>query len=87
MSSRTLEGEEFDLVLSDLSMPHVNGYDVIKVCNKLEKIPKTCKMTGWNEELDLVAGEDSKVDFILRKPFKLPELAKQINDLFAGDSK
>jgi len=40
-------------------------------------------MTGWNEDLKLVADESGKVDFIFRKPFKLHELAKQINNLFS----
>jgi CheY-like chemotaxis protein len=79
---KLIEEEAFDLVLTDLSMTHVNGYEVIKACNKLGKRPKTCLMTGWNEELKLVADEDFKVDFILRKPFKLPELVKHINELF-----
>ena len=74
-------------MLSDLSMPHVNGYEVIKACHKLGKRPKACIMTGWNEELKFVADENSKVDFILRKPFKLPELAKHINDLIGAAGK
>ncbi len=80
-----VEGEGFDLVLSDLSMPHVNGYGVVKACNKLGKRPKTCIMTGWNEELDLVADEGFNADFILRKPFKFSELAILINELFRTD--
>ncbi len=80
-----VEGEGFDLVLSDLSMPHVNGYGVVKACNKLGKRPKTCIMTGWNEELDLVADEGFNADFILRKPFKFSELAILINELFRAD--
>ncbi len=83
-----IEEEGFDLVLSDLSMPNVNGYEVIKAAiNKLGKRPKTCIMTGWNEELKLVADGNSKVDFILRKPFKLPVLTKYINKLFGADAK
>ncbi len=82
-----IEGEEFDLVLSDLSIPQVNGYEVIKACNKLGKRPKTCIMTGLDEELKLVADGNSKVDFILRKPFKLQELSKHIDDLLGADGK
>ena len=82
-----IKGEGFDLVLSDLSMPHINGYEVIKACNKLGKRPKTCIITGWNDELDLVADENTKVDLILRKPFDLKVLARRINELFSADSK
>jgi PAS domain S-box-containing protein len=78
--------EEYDLVLCDLLMPKIHGYDVIKAVSKLDKIPKIGIMTGWNEKLKPI-GEDCKVDFILKKPFKYAELAKHINELFGADSK
>ena len=74
--------EEYDLVLCDLLMPKIHGYEVIKAIKKLDKIPKIGIMTGWNEKLKPMGGEDYKVDFILKKPFKHAELAKHINELF-----
>ncbi len=76
--------EAFDLVLCDLAMPEVTGHDVIRALNKLEKRPKIGIITGWNEKLTLEEGE-SGPDFIVKKPFKLLELAKQINDVFGAD--
>ena len=67
-------------------MPDVNGYEVVKMLNKLEKRPKIGIITGWSEQLELFDKEEMKVDFILRKPFKHIELAKQINELFGADS-
>ena len=78
--------EEYDLVLCDLLMPKIHGYDVIKAIKRLDKIPKIGIMTGWNEKLKPM-GEDCKVDFILKKPFKHAELAKHINELFGADGK
>ena len=73
--------ENFDLVLSDLAMPEVTGYDVIKAMNELDKTPKIGLITGWDEELTF---EEAKLkpDFIIKKPFELLELARQINDVF-----
>jgi two-component system, cell cycle sensor histidine kinase and response regulator CckA len=79
--------EEYDLVLCDLLMPKIHGYDVIKAIKRLDKIPKIGIMTGWNEKLKPMGGEDCKVDFILKKPFKHAELAKHINELFGADGK
>ena len=79
--------EEYDLVLCDLLMPKIHGYEVIKAIMKLDKIPKIGIMTGWNEKLKPMGGEDYKVDFILKKPFKHAELAKHINELFGADGK
>jgi len=79
--------ETFDLVLCDLAMPHVFGYDVIKVFNKLEKRPKIGIITGWGGVLKPMDDEEFKVDFIVRKAFGLSELTDNINDVFGSDSK
>jgi len=75
--------ETFDLVLCDLVMPDIHGYDVIKTINKLGNIPKIGIMTGWDEDGMPIDDENFKVDFILKKPFKHKELTKNINLVFA----
>ena len=76
-----LAGEkDFDLVICDLLMPMVQGYDVVKALNKLDKIPKIGLMTGW-AELKPIDEEGFEVDFILKKPFKHSALAKHIDEL------
>ena len=81
-----VEGEDFDLVLSDLAMPNVFGYDVVKAIDGLEKRPKIGIITGWNEE-HAPADKEIKVDFYLKKPFKKTDLTKHINDAFGMDNK
>ena len=77
--------EDFDLVLCDLLMPNVHGYDVIKAYNKLDKIQKIGIITGWDDKLKPIDDEDIKVDFILKKPFKQEELENHINNLRIRD--
>jgi len=79
--------EDFDLILSDLAMPDVNGYEVVKMLNKLDRRPKIGIITGWRETLELFDEEETKVDFIIKKPFKHSVLIKHINAAFAVDSK
>jgi CheY-like chemotaxis protein len=79
--------DDYDLVLCDLAMPNVYGYDVIKTLNKLEKRPKIGIITGWGEKLKPIDDEDLKVDFIIKKPFDFSELTKHINDVFGADSR
>ncbi len=74
--------EVFDLVFVDLVMPNVSGYDVIKSLNRLGDRPKIGLVTGWSEKLKLGEGECLSVDFIVKKPFNLSEIAKIINDIF-----
>ena len=75
--------EDFDLVLCDLAMPGLTGYDVIKVLNKLDRRPKIGLVTGWNEKLKVFDEEDIKIDFILKKPFNHSRLTEHINEAFA----
>jgi PAS domain S-box-containing protein len=76
--------EDFDLVLCDPAMPDANGYDVIKVLNEIDNRPRIGIATGWNERLPLIEEDNLKVDFVIRKPFNLLELKKQINGLFGS---
>lgn len=64
-------------------LPDIYGYDVIKALNELEKSPKIGIITGWGEKLNPQEKEGLKVDFIVKKPFKLSDLTKQISEAFA----
>jgi signal transduction histidine kinase len=66
------------------AMPEVTGYDVIKALNGLDKRPKIVLITGWDEKLTFEEGE-LEPDFIVINPFRLLELARQINDLFNAE--
>ncbi len=76
--------EDFDLVLTDLDMPNVTGYDVIKALNGLYKRPKIGVVTGYSQESKPVKGEGLSFDFIVKKPFNLSNIARNINDIFEG---
>ena len=80
---KLIKRDHYDLVLCDLVMPDVTGYDVIKALNGLDKVPKIGVSTGWNETLSSSEKKTLSVDFIIKKPFKLLELANHINTLFS----
>ena len=68
-------------------MPNVNGYEVARAINKLKKRPKIGMITDWRDKLEQFDGADTKVDFVLKKPFKHTELIKHLDRLFGSDSK
>ena len=82
-----IKAEDFDLILCDLAMPDVFGYDVIKSARGLGKKPKIGIITGWGEKLKITNEEDMKVEFIVKKPFDLSELTNKINVAFDIDSR
>jgi DNA-binding response OmpR family regulator len=63
-------------------MPDATGYDVIKALKELDKVPKIGIVTGSNEMLASVDENALNIDLIIKKPFKLLELASKINVLF-----
>ncbi len=78
---KLIEREEFDLVLCDMVMPGVCGSDVIMaINNNTKERPIVGIMTGWCEDDTYLDHEGMKVEFIVRKPFKLSVLAKRINE-------
>ncbi len=68
-------------MLTDLVIPDLSGYDVIKALNELAETPKIGIITGWGEELKPMSDDNYKVDFIINKPFSFEELTKHINDV------
>ncbi len=82
-----LKAETFDVVLTDITMPDVSGYEVIAVLKRLEKRPKIGLMTGWSEDIETKDKNELDVDFILRKPFNFSELSKYMNEAFNADNR
>ncbi len=81
---KLIKKEEFDLVLCDMVMPGVTGSDVINaIINNTKKRPIIGIMTGWCEHDAFLEQTGVKVEFIIRKPFKLSELTKRINEFVA----
>jgi len=79
------EREDFDLVLCDMTMPDITGYEVIKALNALDKVPKIGIATGLGVKLTSAEVNALEIDFIVEKPFKLLELAGKIKVLFDGE--
>ena len=76
------ENCSYDLVLCDIVMPDIFGYDVIKALNALERRPKIGIITGWGEQLKPMEDDAYKVDFMLKKPFDFSEMTRLINNEF-----
>ncbi|MGD9580508.1 MAG: response regulator transcription factor [Vampirovibrionia bacterium] len=73
----------FDLVLLDVLMPNMNGWDVlrrIREDKKLKNIP-VIMMTALDSEIDQVAGLKVGADDYITKPFQVPMLLARIEAL------
>jgi CheY-like chemotaxis protein len=70
----------YDLVLSDIKMPHKNGYEVFAAAHKLNHAPPVILMTGFGYDPNhsIVRASHEGLAAVLFKPFKVEQLMGQI---------
>ncbi len=79
LGMKYLEEGKFDMVLTDLGMPVMNGWEVAKwVKSKIPQIPVGL-ITGWGTHLDEEKIRESGVDLIIGKPFQMKEILEAVN--------
>jgi PAS domain S-box-containing protein len=81
---KLLKNNTYDLLICDLVMPEVTGMDVLKSLDSLDKRPKVGIITGWKYKIKDLDVKDLNVDFIVKKPFKLTKLRRDINNIFCS---
>lgn len=73
-------GEFFDMVLLDVMMPNMNGWDTLKAIRKNPKIRDipVIMVTAVNEDQKMISGLKIGADDYIVKPFVLPNLLARI---------
>jgi CheY-like chemotaxis protein len=74
------KGNKYDLVITDLMMPDINGLKVAEEIKKIEPNTPVVLNTGFNCEIDSDLLEKKVIDFILTKPFNLRDLSAMVSD-------
>jgi len=73
--------ERFDLVITDLSMPGVSGWDVAKQAKATSPSTRVMLLSGWSVQLDPEQIKAAGIDLVLSKPVQLNELAQAVQRL------
>jgi CheY-like chemotaxis protein len=66
----------FDLVITDLGMPDITGWDVARAVRGTSPVLPVLVLTGWADAVD--APPDVGVTGILTKPFDVTKLAERV---------
>ena len=76
-----LKKQQFHLVILDVMMEHVGGYDVLQAMRAAGDHTPVMMLSGKSDEMDQVLGLGFGADSYLTKPFHLDELAARIRSL------
>ena len=74
-------GTDFDVVITDLGMPYVDGRKVAKRVRQLAGKVPIIMLTGWGHRLIATDDKPEHVDRVLSKPPKMIELRAALADL------
>ena len=69
--------EPFDLVLLDVMLPRLDGYEVCRQIRRTSTVP-IVMLTARSEAIDVVVGLEAGADDYVRKPFEVPELIARL---------
>jgi two-component system cell cycle response regulator CpdR len=78
-----LETGEFDLLLSDIVMPEMDGIELAQRCAELSPRTKVMFITGF-AAVTLKASREAPRAKVLSKPFHLKDLVMEVERVFEG---
>ena len=76
-----LEAEHFDLLLSDIVMPEMDGIELAQRCSEVSPATKVMFITGF-AAVALKASRDAPQAKVLSKPFHLRDLVLEVDRAF-----
>lgn len=79
------EKGKYDLVFTDLSMPGISGWDVVKAIKRHNSDIPVIMVTGWGVGIDQAEMDRYGVDEVLPKPFDIDNVLSLVNKLMGED--
>jgi len=76
-----LNPEAFDLILADVNMPKIDGFEFLKKVKHRSPASPVVFLTGVNEDVVKIIGKEYKVDGIIKKPFQVEATLEIIEKL------
>ena len=80
-----LEAGHFDLLLSDIVMPEMDGIELAQRCAEISPATKVMFITGF-AAVTLKANREAPQAKVLSKPFHLKDLVLEVRRLFGDEA-
>jgi len=71
---------EYDLVLTDLGMPEMSGWEVCRNIKKMKPSIPVGMITGWGLQIDPGRKEEAGLDFVITKPFDFHQIIQVVSE-------
>ena len=78
-----LQAEHFDLLLSDIVMPEMDGIELAQKCGEISPQTKVMFITGF-AAVTLKASREAPQARVLSKPFHLKDLVLEVERIFGA---
>ena len=78
---RLAQAVQFEVILLDISLPKLNGWQVLKELKRGQNPASILVLTACDEEADVIAGLDGGAADYLTKPFSFLELLARVKSL------
>ncbi|HHY74027.1 MAG TPA: response regulator transcription factor [Bacillus bacterium] len=75
---QTVKNEQIDIVLLDIMMPEMDGYEALKEIHAIQKNIPVIMLTAKTDEIDKIVGLEMGADDYITKPFSLRELTARM---------
>ena len=75
------KNNEFDLLITDINMPKMNGIELLKRVKEVNKSFPVIIITGVSVETAKLNATENGADAFLVKPFKMKQMLDKINEL------
>jgi len=75
-------GEPFDVVITDLGMPQVDGREVASTVKRESSGTPVVLLTGWGRYVGQESDVLATMDWVLSKPPKLRELRRALAEVY-----
>jgi PAS domain S-box-containing protein len=72
--------KKFDLVLTDLGMPVMSGWEVAENVKRINRKVPVALITGWNVTLNGSEMNNSGVNLVIHKPFKMEQILNLVQE-------
>lgn len=86
MGRRLVNNHTYDLIIADIVLPHINGFELCKEIRKVQPDIPIIMLTALGTTDDKLEGFDSGADDYMVKPFDLRELNARVNILLKRKS-